>query len=235
MGGTALIRLFTTHYRETHHERAAELIGALSLNGVLFDEVVVLAENCPRPAGFRGRWFECRHRQTYADLLALAADQSPEDITVLANTDIAFGLNESDQTTLDAFREHLQPGDAWCLTRWDVLSHNRRRLFDAVYSQDVWAFLGAPREGIGGEYFLGVPGCDNRFAHELDAAGYRVLNPSRSVKTYHHHQSGYRTSNTGENRLPLPYLYVSPHALGERPRTKRPTRIRMRPSQFRSA
>lgn len=228
-------RLFTTYYDEKNAARRAELDLSLTLNLAAFDHVCVLSENVDRPRDFPGAWFAGEHRQTYADLLALAAGTRGDTsgvtdahaLNVIANCDII--LPRCELAKMDA---HLQPGDAYCLTRWDLTAAGGIRLFDAVYSQDVWAFRGPPREKIGGTFPLGHPGCDNRFAHELDAAGYRVLNPSKDIRTYHLHLSGHRTSNKPENRVPLPYLFVKPAALGDEPSYCRPKKASKRPSQF---
>lgn len=231
-------RLYTTYYREWHHRRRAEMNACLLLNRQIFDEVTVLSENCPRLLNFEARWFDCSHRQRYDDVLALAADASPEDIAVIANTDIAFtdpsaerSATDASRAELDKINEHLQPNEAYALSRWDVTPQGPR-LFDKAWSQDAWIFRGPPKPSIQAAFHFGVPGVDNRFAHELDAAGYTVLNPARSIFSYHLHQSAYRTSNISQNRVPLPYLWIHPHRLGEKPRYKRPNRASKRPSTY---
>src|SRR5204862_5215377 len=51
-------------------------------------------------------------------------------------------------------------------------------------SQDVWAFEGPVKPVAFSDFALGKPGCDNRIAYELGQAGYEVLNPCLSIKTY---------------------------------------------------
>ena len=67
---------------------------------------------------------------------------------------------------------------------------------------------------------LGVPGCDNRIAAELlYRYGYNVLNPSKSIKTYHYHPSGdstrmYLNSDYSRNcYVEGPYEHLTPHKL----------------------
>jgi hypothetical protein len=221
-------RLYTTYFRSSNAARQAELDLCLQLNCGAFDSVFVVAEEIKWP-----EWWPAGHawltsqRPTYSVVLSLAVTHSqPSDITIIANADIIFP-----RPTLADIERSLQPGEVWCLSRWDL---NGMRLFDAPYSQDAWCFRGPPQVDISnGDFHFGYPGCDNRFAHELDAAGYRVLNPSRSIRTYHLHMSGHRPGNTAANRVPLPYLFVAPHRLGESPQYQRPTIEIKKPSQYR--
>lgn len=56
-----------------------------------------------------------------------------------------------------------------------------------------------------------VHNCDNAIADRLYRAGYEVLNPSKTIKTYHLHQSGVRHYNT-EYKVPQPYKLLHPTA-----------------------
>lgn len=226
-------RLYTTWYREWHARRRGELVACLAANCQTFDAVTVLSENCPRPVEFAGLWFEGFQRQKYADLLALAAKADPDDIVILANTDIFFAPPGEcrNRETLELIGQSIQPGEVYALSRWDILGESNYKLFDKAASQDAWVFRGPPQPNLGGDYFFGVPGVDNRFANELDAAGYRVLNPSRDIRSYHLHLSQHRPGNTAANRVSGPYLFVSPHKLGEAPRYHRPKTISKNASQ----
>lgn len=220
-------KLFTTWYAEPVRRRRLELEFCLGENLSHFDEVCVLAQSVDRPEGFRGQWFSGHERQTYADLLALAGSASPQDIVVIANTDVVIP-----RYSLDGIAANIAAGQAYCLSRWDMSAASGINLFDSMSSQDAWAFLGPPRASIAGNAPIGLPGCDNRFAAELDAAGYVVLNPSHDIRVFHFHQSQHRPGNRPENRVPLPYLFVAPHKLGESPRYTRPRRASRRASNF---
>lgn len=220
-------RLFTTLYDELDDKRRAELHEAIRLNLGDFDRVTVVAEDMDCGRGFPGIWVNWTRRQKFADLLNLASAADSDDVVIIANTDMVI-----QSTWLRIIGENLAPYEAYALTRWDVDRECNKKLFDRVYSQDVWAFRGPPKQDIGGDYYFGVPGVDNRFAHELDAAGYKVLNPSKTIRTYHLHLSGIRNGNKPENRVPGPYLFVKPHALGEEPEYVRPQSISKRASQY---
>ena len=106
------------------------------------------------------------------------------------------------------------PDTAFALARWEPDSSGKVSLRDRNDSQDAWIFRG-PIRRMESDYPMGVPGCDNRLAEELRRAGYTVLNPSFSIRSYHLH-SGHRTPWTGDARkgeVPPPYGYVWPHNL----------------------
>lgn len=202
-------RLFTTYYRDPRPLRSIELDYCLAANAAVFDELYVLAEG-PLPRTTPGTWQTASGRQTYRQVLEWANSviASPEDITAIANCDVLIPCRALAQAA-----ERLGADDAWCLSRWDVCEGGGAKLWDVEYSQDVWLFRG-PIRTLSAEYRFGVPGCDNRFAHELQQAGYCVLNPSRSVKTFHFHLSGKRTpTNVRTCRVPPPYLFLKPTEL----------------------
>lgn len=57
-----------------------------------------------------------------------------------------------------------------------------------------------------------VHNCDNRIAHELQQAGYLVLNPSKSIRCIHYHVSEQRNYNravrNADTVVPPPYAFV---------------------------
>jgi hypothetical protein len=193
-------RLYTTQYIEPNPARAQELASCLQANEGVFDIVRAPCEGGGSP------------RQRYRDMLDYAAGEAgPDDIVVLANCDIIIQAD-----ALKLIGESLRAGEMYALSRWEgPAPHN------CEWSQDVWAFRGPPKVA-GGDYFFGVPGCDNRFAHDADASGYRVLNPSKSIVTVHVHQSRIRTAtNSIAFRIDPPYLLIKPHCLGEQAQRRR--------------
>ena len=244
-----MFRLFTIYWAEPHPERRAELDLVLKINLSMFQEVTILSQNVARPDWFPNhpwhQWFEGSERQQFQDLIAIAAktidigaefrqevfggDKTVGNIYVIANSDIIFTHD-----ALVKVADNLKCDEAYCLSRWDMYRDGGINLFDERSSQDVWVFRGPPKPDIGGAFRVGDPGADNRIAHEFDAAGYRVLNPSKSIQCVHYHLatnkdgSTRRTANIAANRVPLPYLMVKPHALGEEPEYHRPTRISKR-------
>ncbi len=215
-----MIRLFTTRFPETNLARRAEYALALSGNlaCAVIDEVCLLDEcpDTPLPASAKIRQRSISRRPLYNDYFVWIDEVAgPDDLSVITNADIVldsgFGL----------FRQWQFPENSvYALARWDTSSEGRPTLRDRNDSQDTWVFRGRTRD-IGGDFPIGVPRCDNRIAKELEIAGYRVLNPSFSLKTYHLHAGDRSAYPQGDQPgfVPPPYLYVWPHNLWSLPRT----------------
>lgn len=128
---------------------------------------------------------------------------SPDDINIICNSDIFF-----DETiSLVANMPHK---NVYALSRWDWNTNNASH-FARNDSQDTWIIKGKI-ENVVGNFTLGIPGCDNRIAHEFNRAGYRVTNPSNSIKTYHVHNSHIRNYSYN-NPVPGPYMRVDVSSL----------------------
>jgi hypothetical protein len=105
------------------------------------------------------------------------------------------------------------------LSRWDDGPEPKHHAHKD--SQDAWIFSGrVPKEltAAARAVPMGVPGCDNRLARIIADHGYEVINPSRTVRTYHVHGSGYRTYGSGRGgaksgKVEGPYLLVPVIAL----------------------
>lgn len=221
--------LFTTYWDEPIEARRRDILLALDGNRDSFDKVFVLSQQAKvAPEQHRNcYWSSQLERQTFRKMLQLAADNAGlDDIAIIANSDIWIP-----SSTLAVINWHLQANEAYCLSRWDILPKGIT-LFDRADSQDTWVFRGPPRVDIDAGFPFGFPGVDNRFAAELQIAGYRVLNPSRDVKTYHIHPTPHRNGNKPENRVGLPYLFVKPAKLGDEPEYSVPTKISKRAGHF---
>jgi hypothetical protein len=142
-------------------------------------------------------------RMAYNDFFEHAG-KYPNDINVLANLDIYFN-----DTILLA--KEIGDDEAYALTRWEIKGskiipferkHDGAR---AMHSQDVWIIRGKAR-AVNGNFNMGVPGCDNRIAYELNRQ-YRVLNPSDKIKCIHKHKDEKR-NYTLKYRVPPPYMWV---------------------------
>ena len=142
-------------------------------------------------------------RPTYSDFFDWMGE-FPNDVNVLTNSDIYF------DETIELAKD-LDFKTAYALTRWEE-RHNEIRPFEASHngakakhSQDVWIFLGAPRVK-NANFCLGQPGCDNRIAYLMRFSGYRVLNPSLSIRAIHKHREERRIYNM--SKVPGPYHWT---------------------------
>lgn len=127
-----------------------------------------------------------------------------DDINVISNADIYF------DETVQLF-EKLDYDTFFALSRWDIVEDGSAVHFNRPDSQDVWAWRGKSKP-IYNDFNIGVPGCDNRLAHEINKAGYKIKNPSFQIKTYHLHLTNLRNYNVKTRReaIPGPYFTVYP-------------------------
>ena len=209
-----MIRLYTTWYEERRADRAAEYVECLQRNVRCksLSEIIVFDESkALRHEPGRLRVVPVQSRPTFADIISkINEDASPSDFSLIANTDIVF-----DDSIMMLYKVPWDGRLAFALSRWDVKLDGTCELFERKDSQDCWVFQGRVPDSIG-NYPLGVYDCDNKFAWELHEAGYDVLNPSFSLRTFHYHLSGFRSYEQGvapDYGIRSPYYYVHPDNL----------------------
>lgn len=169
-------------------ERQAELQQVWDINDVLFDTVTSI-----------------EGRPTFSEMFALCRRGC---VNVIANSDIYL------DSTLREHASRLEADQCWALSRWDDLGGDNIYPYHRPDSQDAWIIRGGPHY-VTAPYAMGVPGCDNAIAYELNAMGWEVINPCQTVRAIHLHKSGYRTYGDGRGKpkaysVPPPYLMVPP-------------------------
>jgi hypothetical protein len=132
-------------------------------------------------------------------------DNAQTGVNVLANSDILF--NETIKLA-----EIIKENEFYGITRYEE-DGNRHKHDDPYHgydSQDVWVWKDKCKIKDA-NFFLGVPGCDNKIAYHANLYGYSVKNPALSIKTYHKHTTNVRdgTSSNLSHRLPPPYALIS--------------------------
>lgn len=185
-----MIRLFVETYTDKDPLRNAELRACL-------------AENLANPHIGSVHEIAFGRRATMGEALDfMRQHMGADDVGILANSDIAF------DETLILLQGRRFPDTVLCVSRWEdgePYAHSD--------SQDVWIFDGVPRSGVKAEFFFGIPGCDNRFAHELREVGYSLLNPCLNLRCHHRHTSGVRNYDDATPRLTGPIAHVHPCSL----------------------
>ena len=212
------ILYLTGWYADANPLRHQELLSCLQrvVNSPDVDEVHVLAES---PIPFEHpkiKSYPVTGRSSYDEFFECAQNAgSTGDIAIVANTDIypAVGL----RAQLEGMSDH----ECYALSRWDELPSGSLKHFGRQDSQDVWVFK-LPMKVTYGAFNIGVPGCDNRIAHEFKQAGYAVTNPSETIKFVHVHNSHVRNYNPEKDTVPKPYHFVGPSKLP----TMRPTLVK---------
>lgn len=184
------MNLFINTYTDKNEERNNELIKCLELNKLNNPSFNI---------------YELTGRPTFKDFFNIINSVTlPTDINIIINSDIYLP---------EGFNVNPEANDCFALSRWDVQPDGSAIHYNNSGSQDTWIFRGAIKMVEGANFFLGVPGCDNKIAYLLQQAGYRVTNPSLSIKTYHLHLSGIRyydkpKKGVGIYRLPKPRVNV---------------------------
>jgi len=206
-----MFRSITTYYDEKNIERRNEYDICIQKNidSKLFDEIIVLVEGAetklPKFAKNLVVLYQFE-RPTFRDLFTIINERtSPTDINCIQNSDIYFDdslllVETQDMTNV-----------CWALSRWDVDGNGNSAHWVAIDSQDAFIFQGPIKQAaVDNSYFSpGIPGCDNRLCFILNEAGYDVINPSKSIKAYHLHNSNIR--NYDENNKVLgEYLLLEP-------------------------
>jgi hypothetical protein len=144
-------------------------------------------------------------RPTYNDYFILTNE---EDINIIANLDIIIP-----EETVNNSKNYLNNNTCLALSRWDLINKTAVH-FNRIDSQDTWVFKGKVPCIKGADFSLGIAGCDNSIAYLLEANGYNVINPSKTLKTIHLHESNIRNyiNDLGKvtETIPPPYKLVMP-------------------------
>ncbi len=221
------VNLYIDFYFDKNPERFEELRYCLehNLNNDLIDHVVVYADEKDADRLFQFLYefksvkiLTCfkKNRPTYNDFfVAMNHVTHKNDINIISNADIYF-----DKTSLQRMKDFNWNDHCMALTRWDELETETR--FNHQYENipqisfydyvDAWVFKGYTEQIAGADFTLGVPGCDNRIAYLLSRSGFKVINPSRTIKIIHKHKSGIRNYNFRQTIKP-PYLTLQPTEL----------------------
>jgi hypothetical protein len=150
-------------------------------------------------------------RPTFNDYFGITRTlfNGEDNINIISNLDIIIPSE-----TLKLVGNYINNNTCLALSRWDIqdLDKNISSLFDRADSQDTWIFLGSVKNIGMADFTLGKAGCDNKIAYLLSENGYYVINPSKTLKTYHLHLTNVRNylNVVGEaiERVPPPYKLI---------------------------
>jgi hypothetical protein len=128
-------------------------------------------------------------KMKYSDIIGYVNDVENDDINIFCNLDIFF-----DETILK-LNEHNIDNHFIALTRWNINVDTKQAVFfNNHYSQDTWIWKGkVDLNSVDLDFEYGRPGCDNAICGSFHVAGYKVINPSLDIKTYHLHQDTTRS------------------------------------------
>ena len=205
-----MINLFTSYYTHPNPQRNSEIVDCVvkNLQNPFIDNVYLLIEKTLE--GFdktdsKLHFVNLKERPTFNKFFEVANNYAKKNtISIIANSDIYF-----DESLI--YTKRLEPEDCFALTRYDIIDGEPRFLGKAD-SQDSWIFRGKIKEVAYGDFYQGYWGCDNRIALELENAGYKVTNPSLTIRSYHLDNYA-RERISQEFKIDPPYKLVTPWKL----------------------
>ena len=128
---------------------------------------------------------------------------------VLSNSDIYFDDTISKTENID-LTSTIIALTRWCPDHGHRIINNQIEIYpNHDRSQDVWVWKNILKnyEDKDCNFTLGKLGCDNKIAYVFKEMGYKIINPSLEIISYHLHKED--TDRTYEKVwLPGPYLFV---------------------------
>lgn len=179
------IRLFF-YFLEDNSNRKPDIDLCLqkNLENRLYDTIVVDAEYTP----------------TFSDIFSkINQIVNDEDISIICNYNTFF-----DNTV--NLTNHIKSNEMYALSRWNWINNNTISFSDTNSQQDAWVIRGKVKN-VNGNFTVGKPGSDGRIAYEFQSAGYKVYNPSKSIKAYRLNIS---SPYSEADRIHGQYLYIDP-------------------------
>ncbi len=198
--------LFTTFYFDKNPVRQEELNFVLNrnINNSHITKIILLCENLPSfKYSSKVSLVNVGKRLTFNEIITIANRIDSMSAKIICNSDIFF------DETLVCVEKNLVNNVVYCLTRWDYIDEYEQKFYANFKSQDAWIFRGILPEQIG-DFYMGLPGCDNRIAKELLNLGYQIENPSLSIKAIHVHGSNLRNYDKIMDKVGGEYAYPLP-------------------------
>jgi hypothetical protein len=197
------INLFLNYYKSDDAKREYEYLSTLIANieNTMIDDIYVFMDK-----DYLGiinvkklHRIVTKTRPTFTNIFRFVNLISRElDINIVANADILF-----DHTLWQTSKMRFK--DCFALSRYE----NDVVVPYAKLSQDVWMFKGKIKTDLIANFHMGVRGCDNRLAYEIQKSGYLVTNPCLDIRCTHVHETNLRTYDQKKG-IPGPYLILEP-------------------------
>jgi hypothetical protein len=191
----------TQTYVPSQGKRRREIEKCLQMNreSKYIEKVILLNEKIYGIGGEKVEERNIGHRITYEDVMNYAKECPDDVILAFANADIAI----DDSTWRNLWTVSLE-NVCLALLRYDVPENGN--IEDALLfgpradSQDTWVVRAKDVKERGDMWEscripFGKGGCDNAFAVQMLRKKFLIVNPARSLRTYHFHASGVRTYN----------------------------------------
>ena len=198
-----MINLFINHYKDEDSRRCQEYDTCLlnNISNKFIDKIYVLASDKLLFKNKKIKSIKFDERPMYYDFIEIVnMYSSVNDINIVANLDIYF--NE----TINLIH-NIKNNQIFALTIEEYLMPTHH--YNKTDSQDVWIWKG---EIINCDLYkipLGFAGCDNAIIERFERNGYKILNPSLSIKVKHEHKTMLRRY-LGKKVVDKPYKLLEP-------------------------
>jgi hypothetical protein len=199
------MRLLISLYPIKNPNRSEEILKCLkgNLENNYLEKIIILNEGFNDLEMIKNDKIEVinlNKRPTFNDYFSYFKNN---DVNIIANNDILFNNSLS-----FIFYLKLKANEVLALSRYEM----NNKIFRAKYgdSQDTWVFGPNFNKGkCNFDFYLGIPGCDNRIAGVLYSNKNRVYNPAKLIKTMHFHSSNDRNYSSMD-RIYGEYLNIKP-------------------------
>ena len=206
------MNLLVNFFKSNNDERNQEYLFALDRNidNEYIDTIFLFVEDISHVEGIESekvKIVELDSRPTFQDIIDFGNKELKGQQCIISNTDIF----------MDDTLSHVKDNDIsnlfLSLTRWDVKTDGTIEYYDVEnkgWTQDTYIYE-SPIDIKDANFFVGLPGQENRLAYLAYEAGLNVINPSLLVIIKHFHLTDYTSdsnSRHSENRVQGKYLYV---------------------------
>lgn len=193
---------YVEYWKSPNKKRNDEVIETINSNLKFFENIFIFSEEEEPRINHK---IIISNRITYQFIFDMAID----GINIFCNSDIFF------DETINLVK-NIDNEEFYLITRYE--KNNKLHKYDDPYggcdSQDTWIWKNKCKIKEA-NFYIGLPGCDNKIAYFAQKAGYRLKNPAKDIKTYHNHET-YSREGTSANltlRLPPPYTLVCPESI----------------------
>ena len=203
-----LINFFTS--KEEHRNKEYIFCLSENINNSHIKRIFLFVEkeeDIPKIVSEKIEIVEIENRPVFQDLIRYANEKLAGERCIISNSDIIFDgtLRHLDELELSDYMI--------ALTRWDINKEHTIEYYDKDnkgWTQDAWVFE-PPIKIEEADFFIGVPGQENRIAYLAHEAGLHVINPAFLIIIKHLHITDYTRdsdSRAEKNRTTGKYLYV---------------------------
>jgi hypothetical protein len=190
-----MIVLYLHYFKCEKKERKKELDFCVkhNINNSSIDKIYLLLENENNLENWminsKTEIVNVNKRMNFKDMFEFINGVEKDDINIICNLDMFFDNN------ISLLKEKELDNVFIALTRWNIdVVAKKANFFNVNCSQDTWIWKGKVNlSELDLNFGFGEPGCDNAICGEFHEAGWKVINPSLDLKSYHLHQETTRS------------------------------------------